>query len=1736
MKTRLSLLSAIRVLVFLLLVVWLPLTSVAAPAAAAPAGLLAETIVGGEITTDTTWTLAGSPYIVRDQNLTVRDNVTLTIEAGVTVQLNAGRNLWVYGTLSAVGTSAQPITFTRMAGTTGAWGMVQIGGGTVNGDSNASRISYATIEGGGAGTQMLYVYNSAATLDHLTLRNSGHSGLYATGIPAGSTLSWDTGEVTGNGSDGVFVYTGRAALSNLTVLNNGGDGIDIGSAHDSQLVNSTVQGNVAHGIRSSGSDRLLLQGLTVTGNAGHGLYMQSGGEGSVVRNTTVQGNGVAARLHPDTLLDGVTLTGNTRNEIEWITGRINSNRTWARLPEIHTYRVLEQVTVMDGVTLTVEPGVTVGVQQGMSLSVNGALSAVGTPTQPITFTRMAGATGAWAELQIGGGSVATDSDASRVSYATIEGGGSGGQMLYIYRSGPTLDHLTLRNSSTKGVYVGNVSTDSALSWDTGTVTGNGSEGVYVATGRIALSNLTIAGNGAEGIELNSADDSQVLNSTVQGNGGEGIRSSGSSRLLLEGLTIAGNTGYGIYVQFDGTAYGGMGSIVRDTTVQGNAVAARLHPDTVLDNVTWTGNTRSEIEWNYGRIGSNRTWARLPEIHTYRVLGSITVPDNTRLTVEPGVTVQLDAGATLYANGGLTAVGTPTQPVTFTRLPGATQPWGMIEIGSGNVHDDADDSRISYATIEGGGSTGKLVHLYYTSASLDHVTVRNSSSIGIQIYPRAGTQVSLDTVAVTNNAGVAIHHVIPGPSLSYRDLTLQGNGTDAVSIGSGTISSPVEWDLGDAGATVRSGSLYIQGGGFLALMPGTRLEFTAAALLQVYTGSGLYALGTSEAPVTLTGVLPQPGAWKGVWQASGSRAILRNCNVEYGGAAGEPALRLQSPGAVVVVNTSVRHAAADGVLVDDATPPLLQHNDISGNVFGVRNSRTTVTVDARNVWWGDASGPYHPTLNPGGLGNAVSDHVLFEPWLTSVPTGTVPLGGLILQMAGPRAASPGQSVVYGAVYVNETGQEIRDAVLVLALPDGASFEETFPAWGVEGGGGYWPERHQAFWRLGTLPPGASGTVAVRVRYFWGLTGTDSVLALMGGSNWAPTRFDLASYLAYQPLHLLSRTALTPADVLAERQAYPVLGAFYVQGEADGFVYASAARYAYATGTSRVVIRLDRPDRSASMEIVRQGQIVEAYLVDASGLTLRTVLGDMIYDRAIDATSFTGGLAGGARDPALVAAASSPEAGPSPEACTANCLALNSDTLVSDYIRRWFSGGSMVPPGSEAGPKCESECQQDPSRYFCQQNITTCDFHRPVSFFAPAPHRILEVACNKDTGRFEPGGTPIEECSVNPIEKCTIDDNANPVCEGCTKSEGCGEESTVIFIAKDPNAKYGPAGDLLPGDVVPYTVAYENVGEGIAYGVYVEDRLSDHFDEATLKIGHGGLYLPASRTILWEIGELGPKGSPTASGSVTFTVDLRTGLPGGTPIINQAIVYFPSAPEETPTNQVANAIWPVIGVPAKVTVQAGHSMPITLAGRDTGSGPLTFRVVNPPGRGTLAGSPPALTYTPLAGFSGQDLFTFSVSNAISESRPAEVELLVVPDPADKTPPAVKWTVPKNNAIVGPLPAGPAHSDSSGPVYLPYVFAGFSEAVDASTVTATTLLLTEEDGTAIPVTVTYSDVTGEAMMLLRQPLEPATSYTVRATRGIKDLAGNALAADYVWTFRTAGGGGGVKVYLPLVVKGTP
>ncbi|HEX6641854.1 MAG TPA: DUF6531 domain-containing protein, partial [Thermoanaerobaculia bacterium] len=69
--------------------------------------------VSGDVTSNTTWTLANSPYVVTG-TINVQSPAVLTIEPGVIVKFETGASLLVQAgaTLTANGTSTSPITFT----------------------------------------------------------------------------------------------------------------------------------------------------------------------------------------------------------------------------------------------------------------------------------------------------------------------------------------------------------------------------------------------------------------------------------------------------------------------------------------------------------------------------------------------------------------------------------------------------------------------------------------------------------------------------------------------------------------------------------------------------------------------------------------------------------------------------------------------------------------------------------------------------------------------------------------------------------------------------------------------------------------------------------------------------------------------------------------------------------------------------------------------------------------------------------------------------------------------------------------------------------------------------------------------------------------------------------------------------------------------------------------------------------------------------------------------------------------------------------------------------------------------------------------------------------------------------------------------------------------------------------------------------------------------------------------
>ena len=108
--------------------------------------------------------------------------------------------------------------------------------------------------------------------------------------------------------------------------------------------------------------------------------------------------------------------------------------------------------------------------------------------------------------------------------------------------------------------------------------------------------------------------------------------------------------------------------------------------------------------------------------------------------------------------------------------------------------------------------------------------------------------------------------------------------------------------------------------------------------------------------------------------------------------------------------------------------LINFNSIAGNTgFGVRSFDAAFLVDATKNWWGHPTGPYHPTKNLAGMGDRVSDYVLFDPWLT---LGDSDLDGV-------------PDTLDNCPFVSNPGQENSDAAPIDNGPGIAGDDGTVP---------------------------------------------------------------------------------------------------------------------------------------------------------------------------------------------------------------------------------------------------------------------------------------------------------------------------------------------------------------------------------------------------------------------------------------------------------------------------------------------------------------------------------------------------------------------------------------------------------------------------------------------------------------------------------------------------------------------
>jgi hypothetical protein len=212
--------------------------------------------------------------------------------------------------------------------------------------------------------------------------------------------------------------------------------------------------------------------------------------------------------------------------------------------------------------------------------------------------------------------------------------------------------------------------------------------------------------------------------------------------------------------------------------------------------------------------------------------------------------------------------------------------------------------------------------------------------------------------------------------------------------SGHIAQDTTWVSGNV--YVIDSSVTVDAGVTLTIQPNVVVKFNTNTSMYVYGtvnaiggGSGgsfnrIYFTSLKDDAVggdtngDGVGSVPMPGSWRMVLY-SGSSATVSHAVVRYGGRRCYRCYgAIHLSGGLATIRNATLTENVYGIYQTSGFADI-QQSAIYGNTsYGVYNSGGTVLMAPFN-WWGDASGPYHPSKNPDGKGDRVSDNVHFTPW-------------------------------------------------------------------------------------------------------------------------------------------------------------------------------------------------------------------------------------------------------------------------------------------------------------------------------------------------------------------------------------------------------------------------------------------------------------------------------------------------------------------------------------------------------------------------------------------------------------------------------------------------------------------------------------------------------------------------------------------------------------------------------------
>jgi hypothetical protein len=293
---------------------------------------------------------------------------------------------------------------------------------------------------------------------------------------------------------------------------------------------------------------------------------------------------------------------------------------------------------------------------------------------------------------------------------------------------------------------------------------------------------------------------------------------------------------------------------------------------------------------------------------------IVVYPNATLSIEPGVEVKFGGAFSLIISGGLYANGTD-KTIMFTsnkEQPG-TGDWNAIKF-NGTGQSTLIGCFVAY------GKDGIVIE--NGDAEIEDSTISLSQNGILVTNAKLGIQNSI--VSLCNQNGI---------NITDSEVTIQNN--------------VITENQGNGISVTGNGQVTIQNNTIMS------------------NGNGILLTGDEASNVNINQNIISANTKKGIQIDANNHTAMVIVNNTV--SSNNEGFYILSPVSTYITYNSISYNNV-GILYDEGSHTV-NYSDIYGNGMGM-DASSNATVNAQYNYWGDASGPYHESLNPNGRGNPV----------------------------------------------------------------------------------------------------------------------------------------------------------------------------------------------------------------------------------------------------------------------------------------------------------------------------------------------------------------------------------------------------------------------------------------------------------------------------------------------------------------------------------------------------------------------------------------------------------------------------------------------------------------------------------------------------------------------------------------------------------------------------------------------